>query len=206
MKFLFIIYLFLLSTMVYASDFGDLVPIPTVGDKWEVIRLDNNKITKIEIIKASPSEVVIKRMSDSGDFITKAIYSIDNGICHILSIESYDATHKSDYHRIISNTPPTRCYVNKEEMPYRERFVREIKTPSGELLVREKRDRTYFFRGTEEVITPSGKYLAEKVDIIGDKLNRTVWRNKSNRLIKHDVKIKGSDKEVKILLYKGQSR
>ena len=206
MKLVSIIVLLLLPEMAISSEFGDLVPIPTAGDKWEFIRLDNENITKIEILEATPAEVVIKRMSGGGEYITKAKYSIENGVCYILSIETYDVNNKKDFHHIVSTTPPTRCYVNKEEMPFREKYVSETKTPSGKILGKEQRDRTYYFRGTEEITTPSGKYLAEKVDIIGDKLNRTVWRNTSNRIIKHRVKVVNSGEEVKIMLYKGQSK
>ncbi len=205
MKFLYIAITLTLTIQCLAQDFGDLLPIPKIGNKWELLTLGDKYLTKQQIISIEGLNVTTKMEGEDFETVFTVNYIIKNDICYISSIESFNALSKIDRHTKREFSPPLRCMVHADDMPYREVYsitTYDINNHSSTVV---KQDRTHYYRGTEKINTPAGIYTAQKVEILGEKMNRILWRNKENSHIKHQVKYKGDKEASTTVLLKGVS-
>ncbi len=196
------IFWLLLSLPAFATDFGDLLPVPTEGHQWEVLNAQTNEVSTIDIINMSKGSFTRRTRNQQTEMIGVTNYVVENGVCYIVS-KSFKAS-KSNSKKTYS--PPLRCYISKDDMPYSETFeVLKVDYLTG-LETTEKKERLYNFLGSETIYTPAGKYKAEKIEIVRGKKSSVIWRNNENKMIQHHMKTKGSDYYHTFQLFKGSSQ
>jgi|GEM_PF-5834978 len=128
-------------------------------------------------------------------------YIVNNGTCYVVSksFKTDTANSKTTY------SPPLRCYVKSDEMPYKETFeALKVNYVTG-LESTETKERLYNYRGSESIETPAGKYQAEKVEVVRGNKSSVIWRNSENKMIQHHIKTSGSDQYQSFQLFKGSS-
>jgi hypothetical protein len=195
---------FLISFASFAGDFGDLVPAPTQGNKWHVSFVGTDEVAELEIIAVDDSSYSSRIKSDRFGSVSRTNYFVLDGRCFIGSLNRYDSENSLITTDVYE--PPQRCYIDTKDMPFHEVFTTRTLDSNGEQIKTERRDRTYRFIGLEEVTTPSGRYLAEKINIVGSKWDRTLWRNKENALIQHRAKHLINNMNTTTVLSKGRSQ
>ena len=180
--------------------------IPTQGNKWEVQTVETNNTTMLEIVGVKDTSVT--KIMKGSNFETSVTinYIVTNGVCYIESIESYDILSKSKYHFNDKFSPPIRCEIDTSEMPFYEKYTKityDFNTHSESI---KKINSTHHYKGTEEVLTPAGVYKVKKIEIDNSKMNRLLWRNDENTLIKHQVKYKDEGETTVTVLLNGTSQ
>ncbi len=205
-KLLYIVILLSLQIQCLAQDFGDLSPVPKIGNKWEVLTLGDNYLTKQQIISIEGLNVTTKMEGEDFETTFTVNYIIKEGICYYTSIESFRPLSKSGRHTKREFSPALRCMVPTTDMPYREEYSSTTYDFSNLSSTVVKVDRTHYYRGTEKVKTPAGIYTAQKIEIVSDTMNRILWRNKENSHIKHEVKYKDDKEASMTMLIKGTSQ
>jgi len=204
----FISILILLSHSIYCSagEFGDLQPIPTLGNKWEVLTLGNAFPSKAEIVSIKDLSVTTKMEVEVGSMLITMNYQVKDEVCYLASIESYADFADGITHFKTEYSPKLRCNIRAAEMPYHEVFIAHEIHLNNSATRQTPVDRTYYYRGIENIITPSGNYTAEKIEIKGEETNRMLWRDQNNSLIKHEVKELETSSNTTTVLQKGQSQ
>jgi len=152
---------------------------------WKIAS-DSNVSTAIEIIDTNESSITVKMTFPDGVVFVKSNYKIDNGVCFNVSVEKRFKSETDNFQFTTKIIPPSRCYISVEEMPFTEEYsYREVFEDGTERTGGVKRE--YTFHGIEEITTPAGTYLAERVHVQNDTGKRIVWRNYENSLIKHEI-------------------
>lgn len=197
---------FMFSMNVYSQKFGDLTVVPIQGNKWEVLAVGSKTSTKLEIVSIEGLSVT-KRMKGEGfEVLNTTNYIIKKGICYMTSSESYDVFAKKAYHFRDEYSPPIRCEIHKNEMPYFEEYTKTIYdlNTQSELIV--KANKTHHYRGIEKIRVPAGVYDAEKTEINSLKMDRVLWHDDNNVLLKHKVRYLGDEETIVTVLNKGISQ
>lgn len=206
MKILYLATILTLSMHSIGNDFGDMRPAPSLGNKWEMLTLGSGNPTKLQIVSIEGLNVTTRMKGEDFEIFSTSNYIIKDGVCYTSSTESYNALSKSTYYRKKEFSPPLRCEIHTSEMPYHEVYTTTIYDFNSNNTTVEKRDRMYYYRGTEKVTTPAGEYTAQKIEVNGEKMNRFYWKNEENSLIKHQVKYAGEKEASMTVLHQGVSQ
>jgi len=206
MKYICVLVLLSHSIICSAQGFGDLQPVPTLGNKWEVHTFGEVNPSKAEIVSIKGHSVTTKMTVEVGSMLITMNYEIKDQVCYLVSTESYAEFAGGITHFRTEYSPKLRCSIDAAEMPYHEvSMAQEVHLKNG--VSRQKPiDRTYYFRGVESIVTPSGEFAAERIEIKGSKMNRVLWRDQHNSLIKHEVTELETNSRTTTVLQKGQSQ
>jgi len=207
MKILFILQLLVLSVSASAKIMGDVTPVPSKGDSWQVLYKTSNEIVNLEVLDVDKSQYTIKMTGGNGNFTTVINnFSLKDGVCFRDSDEYIDYEGEQEKKVTMTFTPAVRCHISKSEMPYQENYQFTLKDGSGQVLDQGNVSRKYQFIKVEELSTPAGKFTAEKIEINESNRVRLLWRNENNALIKHIIKDDKASEQVETVLYSGESR